>query len=433
MPQSQPGSPLLYSDDGKRIIGYQHPDRTAFYFDQSLNPQSVVRVACLGDSRTRFNHDSALNNTQNFGYAYWAMAACGGRVNFPVDLNFGVSGETSGQVLARLSSVLSSNADACVVFCSTNDRAADLPASVSISNLDAMVSAIVAAGKKVILIAEFPRGDSTFTTRRLTTTQLQAHFQVREWCLAQQFRQNVHVVDPWQLSAVQNSTTGDVKLGLTYDGLHPSISGAKIIGESIAAKLNVVYPPFDFLCASNSDLFDATNNPRGNLIVNGMMDGTTTATGWSSLPPAGVTATMTVKTDALGLYQEIVLSGTPTTASPFYELRRDAVVTQIGAGDTTEVTGQIDVLAGGSGYYATSLGQRFTYTGFPTASKGFGDGDPAGGTMVNTAYTVKAISPRVTHPAQPTTARARFNVFLIQNQAVSVTIQLRAVALRKVF
>lgn len=422
---------------GKRVnipvIGVERSDNTDPII--ALSGASKVKIALLGDSRTSQCHNSIRTQTQTFGYAYWAVNAAGGRVDFPAALNFGVAGQTSTQILSRVDSVLNADCDAVVVLCSTNDRTTVQPmtANESISNIDSIIDKITSFGKKVFLIAEMPRGDSTFTSARLTATELQKHLNVVQWCIEQQGRPNVYVVNPWPFFAVSDSTTGDAVLGLTTDGLHESIQGAKIIGDLLAEQINMVYPPYDFLPSTNSDLFDAVNNPRGNLITNGMLSGTTLATGWTELKPAGLVTTVTVKTDSEGVYQEIVLSGTPTAANPIYEFRREVTTyANTQPGDATASFGRVDVLDGATGYLDIGIGQRAQYAIAAAEIRTFGDAAPGLGTPPSTAHTIIGRCDPLVHPEVPTGFRTRVTISLFQNVAVSMTIKVRAMALRKV-
>lgn len=394
-----------------------------------------LTLAVFGDSRTRQNSDAANTLVRTGGYFYWATIRANGRLTFPLHFNFGVNGDTTVQMLSRIQPVLDCAADGVVVLASTNDREnAQITGQQSISNLDSIVTQILNTGKFVVLIAELPRGDTTFTDKRLSTTDLAEHFAVRTWVLAQAKRKGVFVVDPWVDYADKQSTFGDGKVNYNYDGLHPSSLGAKVIGYAVADVLCKRFTFSPLNVESNSDLFNASLNPRGNLISNGMLSGTGTATGWVSVAPAGVTATLTTGVDTDGTpYQQIQLSGTPTAANPIYEFRKDADPASLAAlvaGDAVVVDGDFEVLAGSSGAIGSGLSSRFTYVGFSTIVRNFGEGFDT--PQPTDQYRGYMETPPAVMPTTPATARARVLINLVQNRAVNITVRVRKMAMRKV-
>jgi hypothetical protein len=81
----------------------------------------------------------------------------------------------------------------------------------------------------------------------------------------------------------------------TVDGLHPSQRGAFWIGKAIADAVSAYIPDYA-LARTVGDLYDATNNPLGNLASNPFMTGTagTAGTGASGSVATGYTAARSI-------------------------------------------------------------------------------------------------------------------------------------------
>lgn len=425
----QPGVPIVQS-----TIGYTPAPNMPVTVE---NVARSIRVAQFGDSRTEQCYRVNGAFMRSIGYAYWAQMALGGRALFPYSLNFGVSGDTTAQMVARSLTVARSDADVVVVLGSTNDRTSGLTAAESIANLTTIVEDQRAAGKAVILIAETPRGDSTYTTKRLTASQIGEHLQVTRWIMRQASRRGVYPTDVWPVWCNSASTTADAVLGMTYDGLHPAQVGAKAIGDAVAAVLATILPAISGdVLASNADLYDATYNPRGNLLGNGMLDGSSggVATGWTLLAaPTGVTITATKVTSGNNVWQQFAISGTPSTSSPSLEFRRDvASLAAVSGTETLEGSAMLEVDTGGSGYQAIVLGTRALYATQPTYTAEVGDVN-VGIAPPSGAYGGYLLTPPHVLPGEvPTLLRLRLYVSMIQNTAISLTIRVRSMALRKV-
>jgi acyl-CoA thioesterase I len=108
------------------------------------DPRPVI--AAMGNSLTAgqgvdpsLNYPSRLQRKiDGEGYAYRVV-------------NFGVSGDTSGQGLNRLGSILKSNPKIVIVELGANDGLRGMPAEVTKQNLATIVERLQAAGAKVVL------------------------------------------------------------------------------------------------------------------------------------------------------------------------------------------------------------------------------------------------------------------------------------------
>lgn len=408
-------------------------------------------MAVLGDSRTA----GATSGTagapvwENNAWINWARFYSNQRFAFPWANNFGVGGDTTADMLVRLTpALMTCDAGLWVVLGGVNDRGtAAMTAAQTIANLTAIRDQILDAGRVVVFIAELPKGDSTYTSYRLTGTQLANHIRVRQWLLDQREVPGVYVCDPWPVYAVENSTTGDAIPGLMLDGLHPNIIGNALIGSRLATVLNGIYTPVDLLPASNTDQYSA-DNPTGCLLVNPMFDGTgasvgtggagNLATGWSGAGTTaanGITRTYSKVTDSNGIkWQQTVLSGTAAGANPSVQiLRQISLHSNVSPGDVLEGVAQVEWETG----HANITSIQFRLQALDGSNSVFDVRDmdqrdssvtiPSGagaGILRLQPFTVPAVS--------FTDLRFSLTVNGADSSAMGLTIRTRAMALRKV-
>lgn len=405
-----------------------------------------IRVATIGDSRTFQNTDDDGTNyrLQTRGYMNWVRFQSGQRIDWdPVNDNFGVNGDTSTGVLARLpAALLQSTAALWIVLISTNDRAVTpITADASIANLIAIRDMIIAAGRMVMFVAEMPRGDSTFTSPRLSGAQLDYHFKVHRWLLDQTGYPGVVVADPWPLMALDSSATGDAILGETYDGLHPSTIGARHAAQSIVSVINTIYPPRFILPSSNTGLYSA-NNPDGWLNANPMMvrlgSGTpgigtgNIADSWTADATAlgSVTLAYAMVTSGGKNWQQITIGGTSAASGfPLINLMKIAPgAVNLSVGDNLEGVCEIEVDAGSSNI--NCLGLRINEADASPNNKSAMDMAYSSGVLTADAH---AGVQRVTKRSIATTnIRAALVLNVPLSVTVSAVVRVRAFGLRKV-
>lgn len=343
----------------------------------ALSFATVPQIACLGDSNSFLNWGSNPSTgtaqinppTQGIlqcrGYAFWAQTLCDARVEFPQALNFGVSGETSAQILARVDQAAAANADAVVVLAGTNDfGTADLPYATTIANLTAIVTALRSRNKRVLLLTVPPRGHPTSHFFAGTADpKLLRLFAVNSWIkrIASQMR-GVSVIDPWGDIADPASLYGDFRSGMVNVGdvTHLISASSYQIGKLLAAEFSRLYPPIDWLPKSNSDLYDAASNPVGALNSNAMMLGTGgTLSGTTPVPTGQVADGWTLSGSDAGLtlaaskqavgnvtWQRIVLGGLPGAGSDRIATLAQAISQSLGrtvAGEVLEGFARVSV------------------------------------------------------------------------------------------
>ncbi len=405
------------------------------------------KIAGFGDSITN-NNSILVSGTENYGAMTWALQHSRGRFRYSLTDNFGVPGDTSAQGLARIADVLASDAGTVVVGFGTNDRGlAAMTADQTIANLTSIRDQLLSAGKVVVLKTPAPRGDSTYTSNRLTGAQLAYHIRVREWVLSNRGIRNVYPVDTWVYLADPISSTGDIKLGYTHDGLHYLPVGAYYDGLAQAEQaLNRILPLPSILATSNADQW-STDNLYGNVLANPMFDGTggTLGTGgsgslaasWggtSSSANTACTRTYSKVTAADGrLWQQCVLGGGPTTGEGAIDLMRQiSLHTKVVAGDVVEGLVEYEVDAGTTNVMSLQLGVVFTNAEGTITLWDADRYSVAASVLPSIAFSGVLRTPRVVVPTGCTDARFRIAAYCNGSVSPTMTVRARAASLRKV-
>ena len=137
--------------------------------------------------------------------------------------NFGVSGETSAQVLGRLAPVISVRPDLILILIGTNDLFWGFPAEAIVSNVDAIVSELATAlpEAKIVLQGLMPRARKY--AGRIRT--LNGHYAK----LAEQ--RGVNYLDLFPLF---DDGSGRLRADLSYDGLHLLGPGYAVWRQALA-------------------------------------------------------------------------------------------------------------------------------------------------------------------------------------------------------
>lgn len=302
-------------------------------------------LACLGDSITAANGGGLNKNA--LGFASWACLLSRQRAVHTPALNFGVSGENSAQILARVGQVIAARPAICVVLEGTNDTA--LSYEQTIANMSATYSALLNAGIIVVAIPITPRSTGT-SAQRLKMNR------VNDWIRRRRLgTRNLHVLD---LTEILGDQAWSPLANYTYDGLHPQHLGAYYMGKALAGLITSIIPVAPAQAVNSLDVYDATDNPTGNLLPNGIISGTGGSVGTFS----GQMAT-SFFTNSVNLYgsavalskstmadgkaaQRIQWSGAYTGGTPAFQISSNATVGNISIGDTVELSCEIEVAAG---------------------------------------------------------------------------------------
>lgn len=240
-------------------------------------------IAFAGDSitfATAGSNDTLIKMVRNRGLQFWVPFLTNKRVKSPPEMNFGVNSDTSTMLLARIGPILASGADYLVVEIGTNDYLAGLSYATTIANYQTIWRMAMDAGMHVIALPVTPRDIADATHRA-------HHFRLMRYVENQRFAgsKNFTVISTASYFIDPTSATGAMKTGYSGDGLHPKSRGDYYRAVPIAAWFNSLYPAGASPFTSIADVYSATNL-SGNLLTNGLLDGT----GGTSTGSAGTVA-----------------------------------------------------------------------------------------------------------------------------------------------
>jgi lysophospholipase L1-like esterase len=229
-------------------------------------------IAIAGDSVTGQNSGTtSRERLRDIGYMTWALALCEQRVYFDKGWNFGVGGDNSADLLARINDVLAAGTDYVLVSIGGNDVTQSITSDETCANLEAIWDACYAAGKFVLASMIYPRGPQTTYTAAHKTKCARINNYIQQ---AQYRRERFEVLNPIPIFTDYSDGDGLSLEYMTYDGIHPGTWGAWRLGRSIAEIINALEPPRDDMFFDPSNVWHATDNPYGNLLPNGMLLGT---------------------------------------------------------------------------------------------------------------------------------------------------------------
>ncbi len=336
--------------------------------DLSTAPHAVL----LGDSITGQNTDTGTNKNAYHGprgYMSWAQIRMGFPFNYTVGNagtntiigdNKGVSGDTTALMLARLQAdVLNRNPDIVFVLGGTNDINSGTSYASVTGNLNSIYSQILARGAMVAAIPVTPR---TSASDWSSSARRQVHHAVNQWIRDKALStQGMILVDPYSVMIDPTTANGDARSGFTADGLHFAPIGAFYIGKLIADIFSPLMRPCKPVFCSQSDTYDAPNNPYGNMVTNGLHTGTggtagtgatgSVATNWQAFRNSGtsattITASKTTRSDGLpgDVQQLVVATGGGSGASVCYFTTSPSdVTTGVDTNSWYEAACEIDV------------------------------------------------------------------------------------------
>lgn len=325
-------------------------------------------LAVIGDSRVAFGKDVAASNSRIHtarGPQFWATTLSRSRVRFPLEYDYAVAGTNTQELIdGQLSAVLACPAAGVVMLTGANDiTTAGRSIAQSLAAYRTIFSALLTAGKLVLLFAELPQTGSVRSMAQ--RGHLMAIRSYLKYNAPSEFP-NVVVVDPWSDMADPSvATIGSRQSPLVMrsnDHLHPGPCGAYYMGKALAAAIDTIYPPRDPLAYSNADQWDAANNPYGCINENpamigsggsiiadggGAMSGPLADTYYlQSTSAGGVTGVASKVTSADGQItsQRLVLSGTPASTNPEVILEQygSTMLSRVSAGDVLELFSGVD-------------------------------------------------------------------------------------------
>ena len=249
-------------------------------------------IAAIGDSRVLqcTTNTATQQYLPNLSFIAHAISQSHNNLQFPLSMNFGVGGDTTTMVLARIDSALDAMVAAGVRYCAvrvgTNDIvAASRTVADTTTDLGEIYRRIRVRGITCLAYAETPRsndggGGTLSQSLRKKITALSEF--ARDYAAD---NDGVVFIDATS-ELVDYAATG-VDLGdpiggntaavtaVMYDGLHDAVRCAFRLGkktaEAIDADLKATRATF---FTNAADLYHVTDNPLGNLLTNGLFVGT---------------------------------------------------------------------------------------------------------------------------------------------------------------
>ena len=268
-------------------------------------------VALLGASIANMGGGDLVGTsplTRADGFFPWANASLGGRLTLVK--NAGVGGNTSAQILARVTDVtgLATMPGYCILpDCATNDLVAGTASATIITNLQAICDALQAKGITVVICTVLPIAGNA--------AHVQRQEEVSRW-IRDRSEQPGFIVCDWAARWGDPTTVGP-KAGYSTDGVHPTPVGAGAIGRVLAEALRPHLGGSIELASHNLDQLTINLNPM--MVGTGGTASTGTsgsvATNWTTLrgSGAGTLAASKVARNAIdgigGEWQKLELAG----------------------------------------------------------------------------------------------------------------------------
>jgi hypothetical protein len=241
-----------------------------------------ARFSCVGDSITADGGVPSSLIFTNWGYTAWFRRFMGRRIDFPLSRMYAVAGSKVIDVVNnQLPTAAADASDVVIVHIGTNSIGVETDAAIQ-SGMQTIFDTLRAAGKLVVAIpVRAHRAAYAFTAQ-----QKQQVGKINRW-VYQYSRINANMLyfsfDP----LLQDWSTGDAQAAYLRDGLHDNLISAKLLGKALSDFLSPLIPSQDGGFTGLGDVYDATFNPTGNLLTNGLLAGAggTLANGATGTPP----------------------------------------------------------------------------------------------------------------------------------------------------
>jgi lysophospholipase L1-like esterase len=258
--------PRWSTDAAGNVAGLVGPDGSVLRTNLATNS-----IVLFGDSITNYNGGPGTSAPEIYdskGFFVWANTILGNR--FRVISNRGVAGETTAQMLLRVQSdIIALNPQFVTILAGTNDLTANVPAATIIANLQAMYLACVRAGINVVAIPITPRTGLTGPQEIVMRT-------VNAWIVDYARTLPRMTVCNMGSAIADPATNWQPAAGLLLDVVHPNSAAAAAMGRLLAAHLDRLAAPFDFLGSGTGSSDNLLTNPN----FNG--SGGTVASGWGA-------------------------------------------------------------------------------------------------------------------------------------------------------
>lgn len=366
--------------------------------------------------------------------------------------NYGVSGDTTSGMLARIGAVLANHYD--VIFIKgggDNDVANNVACPTIVANYQAIWTAFP-FGTKIIQDGLYPRGGSVAYTTAQTQTALCVNQAMAAWAQEVGHSGFYYVdLDPAMSDPTQSTWTplsGYVESGT--NGAHTTPLGSSAIAWADAKIVNQLVPDWQVPTFTASDTYNATYNLRGNLLPNGILtgsSGTVSGTGCSGTAAnsttlscansgaATVVGSQTTLSDNTPA-QVITISGNYSGTSPYVSFTQSvATPSNVNAGDIVQGLCYVG-LTGASNISGlqVQLGDTESSTNYNYSTGGGDSTNPLPAAWA-TASLVPIATPQRLVGATPSAMDLAVDIQFITNASstpVAATVTLRGCEIRKV-
>lgn len=203
------------------------------------SPVSMSSMAGLGDSRSALTFDFVTTNVQSSAVIHlnWIPALL--KQQFSLTGNFGVSGQNSTQILARVNTALASGPAFLAILANVNDVPAGFSTDTSFNNDVAMVQAALRCGVRPILFTDPGAENMTAAQAANFHGTGGLNDRLRAYALTDP---NIILVDTVPILLQQTSPTILFKTGYSFDGVHLDTPGAFALGQAVATQLRPYLP-----------------------------------------------------------------------------------------------------------------------------------------------------------------------------------------------
>jgi hypothetical protein len=436
--------------------GLTHGQGDARYAQRYITPANR-NVALLGDSRCAraISTSGSAITYENSIFINWLRFWTNQSFYFDQNYNYGVSGDTTEDTLARTDAALAAcNAGTWVVLVGINDRGSSWTAARSETAMASIISKIHNAGRICIIIAETPKGSTDFATY-YNATQASYVADYKRWLNLQSATPGVYVIDPWPGLVDVAAANASFLNTYTVDAVHPGPKAGWTTALAMLPLFQHLFPsPTQLILPQdNTDVYDATYNPYGVYNSNPMMIGTggtagtggsgSVATGYTGANSSGAalvtrTYSKVSSTATNGIstaWQQVVLTGTPTGSTPTVDaLKVVSLQSNFATGDNIEAFARIQWDASPTGIYGITMRLRFIASGSTFAEWKDMDGYTEAFVIPSTANEGVLYIPNVTVPNMSTVTDVQLIIYVqaIQNSAISATIRVTNMGVRKV-
>jgi hypothetical protein len=273
---------------------------------------------------------------------------------------FSMPGATCAQVVTELPYVIAARPSLVIAGCGSNDNANSIPLTTTESEIQKLVSGLLNAGIRVVLMKIAPRSGGGFTGYKAVILNHFIETLARSTFQAGGYMPGVMIADParYEADATNSSTPGAPLSWVTVDGAHHSFGGGLVYAASILQAMGWNTGLFTPTSFDQSDVYNASTMPDGNLFgTEGLFLGSggtnscanvtgPVATGWTLTCSSTVTGTIALenpRTDALSGVREVIniTSDAGGAAADSVTLTANVTGSNIAAGD--KLVGSMEV------------------------------------------------------------------------------------------